>query len=331
MQSRRDLKFQSGRSKRGRTQKRGHYEKGLLCERINQIVRIDREWPICPYFLNSVDFLESFKKSQSRTSGKGTFRKKTLFQETDILRRRFFLNGPNWLGCQSWQSRVADFLFLLGRFSKRTFLTKSVVWNGAQQTLSLPPAAAEGLQVHFNIGASTMCRKQPKGVPESMLWCRLQEWAFSIDLTGGFVGRFCSGFLGLAGGFRGAHAGGFFVRGWRIFRRIFSAEFSLVFCDQNNQLQNSTEKCFHSRLKPDRPWANSKFSTGSLKVESGLSAHFFATSKELLEHGNRSSGIPRRASFKPHIKWKNQKLPRKSSLLKSWESRWGGSRKGVFK
>ena len=74
------------------------------------------------------------------------------------------------LGCQRWQSCVADFFcYFWAVFSKRTFLTKSVVWKGAQQTLSIPPAAAEGLQVHFNMGASTMPRRQPKSVPQSML------------------------------------------------------------------------------------------------------------------------------------------------------------------
>ena len=52
------------------------------------------------------------------------------------------------LGCQSWQSQVADcFCYFWAVFSKRTLLAKSVVWKGAQQTLSLPPAAAEGLEV----------------------------------------------------------------------------------------------------------------------------------------------------------------------------------------
>ena len=67
------------------------------------------------------------------------------------------------------ESRGGFFCYLWAVFSKRTLLTKSVVWKGAQQTLSIPPAAAEGLQVHFNMGASTMPRRQPKSVPESTL------------------------------------------------------------------------------------------------------------------------------------------------------------------
>ena len=52
----------------------------------------------------------------------------------------------------------------------RLVALESVVWKGAQQTLSISPAAAEeSLQVHFNMGASTMPRRQPKSVPEPML------------------------------------------------------------------------------------------------------------------------------------------------------------------
>ena len=65
---------------------------------------------------------------------------------------------------------MADFsCYFWAVFSKQRLLTKSVVWKGAQQTLSIPPAATEGLQVHFDMGASTMPRRQPKSVPESML------------------------------------------------------------------------------------------------------------------------------------------------------------------
>ena len=65
--------------------------------------------------------------------------------------------------------RGGFFCYFWAVSSKQMFLTKVVVWKGAQQTLSLPPAAAEGLQVHFNMGAMTMPRRQPKSVPESML------------------------------------------------------------------------------------------------------------------------------------------------------------------
>ena len=43
------------------------------------------------------------------------------------------LEDAQFLGCQSWQSRVADFFLLCWAvFSKRTLLTRSVVWNKAQ-------------------------------------------------------------------------------------------------------------------------------------------------------------------------------------------------------
>ena len=150
------------------------------------------------------------------------------------------------LGCQKWQSRVADvFCYFWAVFSKR-LLTKSVVWKGAQQTLSIPPAAAEGLQVHFNMGASTMPRRQPKSVPESMLWKCLQEPSFSIKktrrepggLTGGFVGRFCGGFLGLAGGFRGGCAPADFL----FSAGGFSGGFFFCILRPKNPPQKSTTK-----------------------------------------------------------------------------------------
>ena len=58
------------------------------------------------------------------------------------------------LGCQSRQRHMAVSCYFLGHL-----FTAS-----AQQTLS--PAAAEGLHVHFGIGASTMPREC---VPEFML------------------------------------------------------------------------------------------------------------------------------------------------------------------
>ena len=131
------------------------------------------------------------------------------------------------------------FLLFLGRFSKRTLLTKSVVWKAAQQTLSIPPAAAQGLQC-----ISTW---EPRPYPEGSQ--RVSQNPCSEDasksnpsqwqktrhalggLTGGFVGRFCGGFLGLAGGFRGGRApadflfsAGGFSGGF--FRRIFLLYFA---------------------------------------------------------------------------------------------------------
>ena len=117
-------------------------------------------------------------------------------------------------GCQRWQSRVADFFcYFWVVFSERTSLTQSVVWKGAQQTLSIPPAAAEGLQVHFNIRASTMPTAEGSQKVSQNPWSEdasknnlsqsKKTRRVLGGLTGGFVGRFCGGFLGLPGGFRG--------------------------------------------------------------------------------------------------------------------------------
>ena len=180
------------------------------------------------------------------------------------------------LGCQSWQSRVADlFCYFWVVFSRRTFLTKSVVWKGAQQTLSLPPTAATGLQVRFSLGASTMPRRQPKSVPEFMLsdastskppqskkarrvvgvWradllvgFAADFWAWLVDFGGG---RASAEFLFSVGGFSGGY-----------FRRFFF----LCILWPNNPLQKSTTsmaafwKIFHCRLKP-RP------AVGKFKVQ----------------------------------------------------------------
>ena len=74
---------------------------------------------------------------------------------------------------KSWAARVGrvawrNLFVVFELFLKRTLLTKNVFWKGAQQTLSLPSAPAEGLQVHFSMGASTMPRRQTKSVPASM-------------------------------------------------------------------------------------------------------------------------------------------------------------------
>ena len=84
--------------------------------------------------------------------------------KSQVLRSRRWTMGDRFLlRCQRWQSRVADFFcYFWSVCSKRTLLTKSVVWKGAQQTLSIPPAAAERLQMHFKTRASTMPRRQPR-------------------------------------------------------------------------------------------------------------------------------------------------------------------------
>ena len=49
------------------------------------------------------------------------------------------------------ESRGGFFCHFWAVLSKQPLLTKSVVWKGAQQTLSIPPAAAEGLQQHGSL------------------------------------------------------------------------------------------------------------------------------------------------------------------------------------
>ena len=184
------------------------------------------------------------------------------------------------------ESRGGLFCYFCAVFSKRTLLTKSVVWKGPRQTLSIPPAAAEGLQVHFNMGASTMPRRQPrvsqnpcsedasKSHPSQLKKAR----RVLGGLTDGFIGRFCSGLLGLAGGFRRGRAPADFC-----FRLAdFLADFYFATCDQKNPPQKSITsmavfwQIFHRRLNPRL--AVSKFQVqhwNSLKLEPGLSAHFF--------------------------------------------------------
>ena len=59
------------------------------------------------------------------------------------------------------------FCYFWAASSKRTFLTKVLSGKVRSKSCPLPPAAAEGLQVHFSMGASIMPRKQPMIVPES--------------------------------------------------------------------------------------------------------------------------------------------------------------------
>ena len=87
-----------------------------------------------------------------------------LFQSCYYIQDATFFDMA--VGLPELASRVADFFLFWAVFSKRTLLTKSVVWKGAQQTLSLTSAAAEGLQAHFNMGALTMPSRQPKSVRE---------------------------------------------------------------------------------------------------------------------------------------------------------------------
>ena len=120
----------------------------------------------------------------------------------------------------------------------------------------------------------------------------LQELSFSIEkktqrvlggLTGGFVGRFCGGFLGLAGGFRRGRAPADFL----FSAGGFPADFlrRILFCILRPK---NHRKIYHfdgGVLADFPPQAESQ--TGSeqtpssalmepsLKLEPGLSAHFY--------------------------------------------------------
>ena len=107
---------------------------------------------------------------------------------------------------------MADFFcYFWAVLSKQTLLTKSVVWKGAQQ-----PCPSNQQQLRDCRCISTW---EPRPCPEGSQ--RVSQNLCSEDasksnpsqtkktrrvlggLTGGVVGRFCGGFLGLAGGFRG--------------------------------------------------------------------------------------------------------------------------------
>ena len=99
------------------------------------------------------------------------------------------------------------FCYFWAVFSKRTLLTKSVVWKGASK-----PCPSHRQQLKDC--RWTMPRRQPKSVPESCFEDASKSNPSQSKnsqrvlggLTGGFVGRFCGGLLGLAGGFWGGRA-----------------------------------------------------------------------------------------------------------------------------
>ena len=128
------------------------------------------------------------------------------------------------------------------------------------------------------------------------------------DLLVGFAADFWAWLVDLGGG--GSCAPGSFVFGWWIFRRIFSADFSLVFCDPKIHCKNPQVNPplpwrpfgrFSSVLNPRPAVSYFKFSTGT-PPEIGI--RFFCPlffghvySSELLEHGNRSSGNTKTSKF----------------------------------
>ena len=226
--------------------------------------------------------------------------------------------------CAARGGRVAwriVFCYFWSVFSKRTLLTKSVVLEVRSK-----PCPSHQLQLrdcmHFNMGASTMPRRQPrvsqnpcsedasKSNPSQSKKPGVYLEVRQADLLVGFAVDFWAWL---------ADFGGVVRRRIFWFRLAdFPADFSFVFCDQKYPPQIAPQNPplpwqSFGRLStlgwtPDRPWANSKFSTGtlpvSLKLEPGLSAHFFlATSKTLRNSWSMATApleIPRQAGFKPH-------------------------------
>ena len=123
-------------------------------------------------------------------------------------------------------------------------------------------------------------------------------------LTGGFVGRFCGGFLGMAGGFQGARApADFLFSAGGFFRRIFLC---LVTTKDTAKIHRKIRH-FHGGLlevgwSPGRPWANSKFSTGTLhEIGIRFVCPFFKSRlRNSWSIATAALEIPRQASSKPH-------------------------------
>ena len=128
-------------------------------------------------------------------------------------------------------------------------------------------------------------------------------------LTGGFVGRFCGGLLGLADGFRGDRApadflfsAGGFSGGF--FRRIFLLHFATKISTAKSTTSMAVFwQIFHHRLNP-RPAGREQIPSSalepSLKLDPGLSANFLPRLRNYWSMATVPLEIPRRASFKPH-------------------------------
>ena len=108
-----------------------------------------------------------------------------------------------------------------------------------------------------------------------------------------------------------SRTGGCFVFGWRILRWIFSVDFSFVLCIKTSTA-NTHRKIhhFHGGLleylppvgwNPDRPWANSKFSTETLhEVGMVFLPIFLSRLRNSWSMATAPLEIPRQAGFKPH-------------------------------
>ena len=141
--------------------------------------------------------------------------------------------------------------------------------SGRVRSKPCPPHQRQpkGVQVHFNMGALAVPRRQPKSVPESMLSScedasqeqnllnRKKPGVYLEVWQGGFVGRFCGGILGLAGGFRRGRAPADFCFWLADFPApFFSGLFSFAFCDQKSTAKIHRKIYhFHGGLLEDFP------------------------------------------------------------------------------
>ena len=216
------------------------------------------------------------------------------------------------------ESRGGFFFVIFGPSSQNErFWPKSVVWKGAQQTLSIPPAAAGGIAGAFHHGSLDHAQKAAKECPRihalktpprAILLNRKNPactWRFwQADLLVGFAADFWAWLADFGGVVRRR----IFCFRLADFRRIFSADFSFAFCDQKNPPQKSTAtwrsfgRFSTVGWTPDRPGANSKFSTGTLP-DSGtrfVSPLLLPRLRNSWSMATAPLEIPKQAGFKPH-------------------------------
>ena len=159
------------------------------------------------------------------------------------------------LGCQSWQSCAADFWAVS---SKRTLLTK-VLFGRCAANLVRPTSSSWGVAGAFQHGSLDHAQKAAndalKTLPGANLLKAEKTWRVLGGLTDGFVGRFCGGFLGLAGGFWGDRASADFLFSAGGFSGGFFRRILLLYVWPRNHRKHTTSmaafrKIFHGRLKP---------------------------------------------------------------------------------
>ena len=247
--------------------------------------------------------------------GRGIFGVQTpgLFCVKSWALCRFFCG--NFLGpfsdnfrlcCHSWQSRVADVFCCFWAVSSGRPAKSGL--EGCAANL-VPPTGIAGAFQHGSLDHAQKAAKECPRVhvlktpPRARLLNRKKPQRVLGGLTGGFVARFCGRFLGLAGGFKGGHAPA--VSCFRLADLLADFFRGFFFCmlqPKESMYKSTTSmaafwKIFH-RLNPQtgREQIPCSALVPSLKLESGnrfVCPFYFATSKELLEHGNRSSGNPK--------------------------------------